>query len=59
MVRWLALVVLLASCSGCALYDEAMYGEPPPGWAPYGGGCGVVPANFNVPQTTEPELLRP
>ena len=58
MIRWLALLTLLALCSGCMVFDDLMYGEPPPGWTAPPGGCSAPPANVNTSQTAEPELLK-
>jgi hypothetical protein len=59
MKRWLVLLVLLAPCGGCMMFDVVRYDGPPPGWtspptAP--NSCGMPPANVNASQTAEPEL---
>lgn len=52
MTRWLAILILLASCQGCMIFDEFPdFGPTPPQ-----GTCGM-PAPV-VHQTPEPPLLR-
>jgi hypothetical protein len=58
MLRWIALVLLLASSSGCAMFDDLFYDEAPVGWSQVPtGGCGM-PVIANSSQTSEPELLK-
>ncbi len=59
MKRWLCLVLLLAPCNGCMLFDDMIHDEPPYArvQAPT-GGCGVPAGNVNAAQTAEPELAQ-
>jgi hypothetical protein len=55
MTRLIALLILLASCNGCMLYDEMYYDAPPiytPAQAP--NSCGMPAGNINVAQSIEP-----
>ena len=56
MKRWLALLFLLAPCSGCMLFDDMMHDEQPYARAQAPSGCGTPPPNFSAMQTAEPEL---
>ena len=53
MTRWLTLLILLASCSGCAMFDDMMLDQPSM-QAPPPSSCGLPPVN--VAQTNEPPL---
>ena len=60
MKRWLALLLWLAPCSGCMLFEDVMYDAPPSGYAHVQtppNGCAVPTGIVNVSQTVEPELL--
>ena len=63
MKRWLTFLLLLASSSGCMLFDDMAYHDAPP-WEMRGtaeppmGSCGQTIRNVNASQTSEPELLR-
>jgi hypothetical protein len=56
MKRWLALLLLLASCNGCMLFDEERYYEEPSymAVAPSPNGCAMPAGVVNVSQTIEP-----
>ena len=62
MKRWLALFLLLASSTGCMLFDDMGYHDVPP-WEMHStvepplGTCGQTIRNV-YSQTGEPELLR-
>lgn len=60
MKPWLAFVLLLASCSGCAHMEDMMFGPDPyvqgQPWAS-SNAC-AAPVVVNVAQTQEPELLQ-
>ena len=51
MKRWLAILILLASCQGCMMFDDLGYYDQP---MPPQSTCGM-PAPF-VQQTAEPPL---
>jgi hypothetical protein len=55
MVRWLAILLLLASCSGCMMMDDLLFGDDVPAGSPPPGTCAVNPRP--MPQTVEPGLL--
>jgi len=61
MKRWLAILILLAPCSGCMLFDDMAYYDDRPPWATAQqptGTCGQAIRNVSASQTAEPELLR-
>ena len=49
------LILLFASCSGCAVMDDMMASHEP--HYPAGNSSGLPPVNVSASQTTEPELL--
>ncbi len=53
MIRRLMLLILLASCQGCMMFDDLAYYDRP---MPPPSSCGV--AAPVIQQTAEPELLR-
>ena len=62
MKRWLALCLLLASSSGCMLFDDMAYHDDYPAVhvaaEPPMGTCGQQVRQVSAVQTAEPELLR-
>ena len=56
MMRWLALLLLIASGSGCAMMEDAMFG--PETYAiqapPQSGTCYQPTVAASAPQTAEP-----
>ena len=62
MIRWLVLVLLVSSCSGCMMLEEMIDESPSVGWsqtqAPPTGGCNAAPSRVSALQTAEPELMQ-
>lgn len=55
MVRWLAILILLAPLSGCMLLDDYRYDEPPYARV-QSPTCGMTPPGVPTVQTAEPEI---
>jgi hypothetical protein len=51
MTRWLAILILLASCQGCMIFDDLAYYDQP---MPPQPTCGMAAAP--IQQTPEPPL---
>ena len=62
MKRWLALLMLLGSSSGCMMLEDMLFvDDAPPSWTtqePPAGTCGQPLRNVTASQTAEPELLQ-
>jgi hypothetical protein len=54
MIRWLALFLLLASLSGCMLFEDEYYESGYDWSATTASSCSVPTGNVNVGQTVEP-----
>jgi hypothetical protein len=55
MKRLFTILILLASCNGCMLFDDMAYYEPPMQSQP--SSCAVPPI-VQIAQTQEPPLLQ-